>query len=579
MRSTEPIGPFALTNSLAGYLAPTLILVLGLARQMGRTMVRQRMWQGILVMALAALVAALLLACFVLTKSRAAYLATAMGVLALAATRAIPRRWWRWCGAAAAVLALGVLLLASLGGLDRQVLTEAPKSLLYRMQYWQASWGMIAEHPWFGCGPGNFKDAYTQYKLPEASETVADPHNFLVEIAATAGIPVALLSLMAAAAVIWQVRRTQRETRGDEPVVQTAPASDADDSPDDASLVRTVYVGGLAGCLLAYPAGWAGGQTPDLAMLWTLVPVFLVTLWLLHPWVVRGRLPATTLLIAVGTLLVNLLAAGGIAFPGVAGLLWLLVALALNAAETGSGDVTSDTWLSPVGPVVNRGVIAGAAAAAVALVALGYVTLYRPVLAGQIFAAQLADALEGRMNATQITAACRQAAQADPWWAEPYERWAAIAHQQWLAHPTPERLDEFNQAVAGARERNRWSSSLARSEGDWLLAMYHGSRQVQLLQRAAEAYTRAVALYPNSGTLRAQLAWTWYLLGDRQQAAALAAEALQLDEQMPHEELKLKHQRLAGLQLSPVQVEQDPAVEGASAEQVMRSLHKLSRSR
>ncbi len=50
---------------------------------------------------------------------------------------------------------------------------------------------MIADHPWLGCGPGNFQDFYTQYKLPEASEEIADPHNFLLEIWATAGTPAA----------------------------------------------------------------------------------------------------------------------------------------------------------------------------------------------------------------------------------------------------------------------------------------------------------------------------------------------------------------------------------------------------
>ena len=54
---------------------------------------------------------------------------------------------------------------------------------------------MIADRPWLGCGPGNFQDVYTQYKLPEASEEVADPHDFLFEVWATAGTP-ALLALL-----------------------------------------------------------------------------------------------------------------------------------------------------------------------------------------------------------------------------------------------------------------------------------------------------------------------------------------------------------------------------------------------
>ena len=40
-----------------------------------------------------------------------------------------------------------------------------------------------------GVGPGNFQQTYPAYKLPQASESVADPHNFLLEVWATAGGP------------------------------------------------------------------------------------------------------------------------------------------------------------------------------------------------------------------------------------------------------------------------------------------------------------------------------------------------------------------------------------------------------
>ena len=84
-----------------------------------------------------------------------------------------------------------VVTASVVGALDREMLTEAGKSLGYRLQSWQATWAMICDRPWFGCGPGQFQGYYTQYKLPEASETVADPHNFLLEIWATAGTPAA----------------------------------------------------------------------------------------------------------------------------------------------------------------------------------------------------------------------------------------------------------------------------------------------------------------------------------------------------------------------------------------------------
>ena len=97
---------------------------------------------------------------------------------------------------AAAVLVGLLITAAMIACFARPGLDKAATSLGYRVQYWQATLRMIAERPWLGCGPGNFQDVYTQYKLPEASEEVADPHDFILEVWATAGTP-ALLALMA----------------------------------------------------------------------------------------------------------------------------------------------------------------------------------------------------------------------------------------------------------------------------------------------------------------------------------------------------------------------------------------------
>jgi len=52
------------------------------------------------------------------------------------------------------------------------------KSMLIRWQYWQSSLRMYADNPVTGVGPANFKYYYPAYKIPEAVETVTDPHNF-----------------------------------------------------------------------------------------------------------------------------------------------------------------------------------------------------------------------------------------------------------------------------------------------------------------------------------------------------------------------------------------------------------------
>src|SRR4030095_1138932 len=104
----------------------------------------------------------------------------------------------------AVVVGLGVV---ASGGLDIQVLSEAPTSVLYRLQYWRSTAAMIADYPVFGCGPGQFQEAYSVYKLPEASEPPRDPHNFLLEIWSTAGTPALAALLAIAAALAYQLSR------------------------------------------------------------------------------------------------------------------------------------------------------------------------------------------------------------------------------------------------------------------------------------------------------------------------------------------------------------------------------------
>src|SRR4029079_17190304 len=53
----------------------------------------------------------------------------------------------------------------------------------------------------------NFQDYYTRFKLPQASEEVRDPHNFVLEVWATAGT-VAALALIGA--IVMLVRRELR---------------------------------------------------------------------------------------------------------------------------------------------------------------------------------------------------------------------------------------------------------------------------------------------------------------------------------------------------------------------------------
>ncbi len=70
-------------------------------------------------------------------------------------------------------------------------------SMLVRWQYWQGAAAMICDHIATGVGGGNFPDFYTHYKIPAASETVQNPHNWVLSLLSQYG-PLGLIAFLAA---------------------------------------------------------------------------------------------------------------------------------------------------------------------------------------------------------------------------------------------------------------------------------------------------------------------------------------------------------------------------------------------
>lgn len=586
LQSREPIATFALTNSLAGFLVPALILAAaltyGAVAARGTSDGRSR--AGFI------LAGVLIAACLLLTKSRSAYVATAGGVAMLMAGALFSRRRIGWKLPLAVIVGMACLIVlgAQTGMLDIQVLSEARKSLGYRFEYWQATLRMMQDRPWFGCGPGNFQVVYAAYKLPQSSEMVADPHNFLLEICATAGLPAVLAFCLALALGTGQIMR-RREGDSASSGVASSGSSANPRSPFADQTPRVITWGAAGGILLGFVAGTVGGMAPELSLVYTAVPAGALVLWLVSDWIRQGELAPAVVWIAVAALFVNLLAAGGIGFPAVAHGWWLLGALALNLVQAVGAGASTTRLPTPLPPAKSSAVQSPASPSAAAnapaarplpavpawiaagglcvLIGLFYFTMYRPVISGRLELAAAARAVEtGKLD--EALERLAEATRLDPWSAEPWSQTAWVRQRIWLATRDPRALDAAVQASAVALSLDQ-SHVLRMDLGSLFLQSYRQTGNRPSLDMAGHLYAAATERYPNHAFGYAQWAWALELARKPEQSEAsraAARRAIELDDLMPHAEQQLRHRSLIDFPPDPTadgQLPSRPAGESA----------------
>ncbi len=107
------------------------------------------------------------------------------------------------------LIILSVIFIVSYGVTHNKL--PGGNSMLVRWQYWSATAKIIAGHLITGIGGGNFGTYYTQYKIPQALETVRDPHCFVLNILSQYGI-IGLAGFCMA--IFWPIitRRKQDKT-------------------------------------------------------------------------------------------------------------------------------------------------------------------------------------------------------------------------------------------------------------------------------------------------------------------------------------------------------------------------------
>jgi len=183
VRSRRVYGSFFLPNTLAAFLALAFGPVVALLFTTRRRGLRWVLLPSALVIG----------AAFVLTFSKAGWLAAAavlIGFLVVKARHRLRRRWL-------AVLAAAALLVAALAaGVSwsprvREAMSSAGARLGasadVRLGYWDAALSMWRAHPTLGVGPGSFNNHYMRHKALLAGET-KNVHNDYLQLLAECGL-------------------------------------------------------------------------------------------------------------------------------------------------------------------------------------------------------------------------------------------------------------------------------------------------------------------------------------------------------------------------------------------------------
>lgn len=285
LRQAEATGAFGLANVYGTVAAASAAFWAVMAVGAWRA----RAGRGVLVAAAGAAVgcAALWLSASKGAAVAAVFGAGVVGAIAMLARMRGSRAWMgRALGVTAIVVPLGAVVAR--GWVGERI---GELSLLFRWHYWQASARIIAEHLWFGVGPGNFKSAYLVAKNPLNPEQVESPHSVIADWVAQLGAfgwAWVILLVCAAGAMgvgAWKSFTTEN-TEDAEKKTEGAKDREQEAERDERRRGRLVPV--VVPMLGAAVAGWVGRETlgPDRALA---VGVGVVAWCVMAVWVVRAH--------------------------------------------------------------------------------------------------------------------------------------------------------------------------------------------------------------------------------------------------------------------------------------------------
>jgi len=417
------------------------------------------------------------------------------------------------------------LPLAARGWFGTGWIDALPESVRYRFQYWDATWRLVEYSPWTGSGPGNYQQAYHQFRLPESHEIIADPHHFVAETLGAGGLPAGALLVALLIVGGWLFWRA--ESPADTPSL-AEPSTNAAAVRSQMPMVGwCVPIGAFLGWLAVWGVGIRNQELPDFDAHLFAIPLACAVGWL---WwfkladlalmaesdadVIHGNSVVASLWdvrriawFALAAGMMHLSFSGGWTVPGIAVVLWTLAAIVLSPALTPSRSASQRVANATSGKGAETAVIA--AVAGLAAVALWMVS-YRPVAESKRWMAE-ADLQIRRGNLAGVVELCERAMVADPHSFDPAMFRLHALEQDWVQRVVANRdatdmAPRFKDALTDAIQRAGNDPSKLQAIGELMLHRYQIGGQTEVLARAGTIYDRCQLLSPQHQGIAAQRA-------------------------------------------------------------------------
>jgi len=529
--SQEVFSTFMLSNSFAAYLLLLLPLVCAFVWNAWRR-------RSLMPLITTGLYLPLVVLVLFLTASKGAWLAFP---LALALTFVLFWKTWpvlfRRIGLA--LLLAGFLLVVLFVAL--RPLPEAVRgSVDVRLGYWQGALQLIKTHPLFGVGPGNFRDAYTQVKTPEASE-VQHPHNGYLEIAAETGLPALALVVVFWLLVLIRVRKT--------PV-----SSDALIGPPEKTVRLLIGAAGLLAFLfqafLIHVPEFPEYLLLLFVLVWTALYTLLTTTDLFQT-ITERRTLSIALTAGLLVFLLHALIDIDMIVPGISWVALVLVACVCGLRPSPDADPATLEH-----PPARKPLCSGLLTTALFVVFVLWIFIIVPIGTGASHMAQ-AEIHRSKLNFTEWINELDQAKKSSPGNQQVYLDIAqAHAYNYALSHTT----QDLDQAVAFYEQARRLRPLDERSSL-YLAQLYRKAGRKHDALEAVERALQAYPTHPDINLLRGELLES---LGYREKAIQSYRTALDYAERSSQRERRFSPQEIRDLldridKLTPVQKETAPA--------------------